>query len=145
MLGMGELKEGIQINEKTVECQVKGCCEKVERQRKLFRREERFKCPIHSIYISPSTFEYQDYLDNLVWREQPDLDLLDKIIAVKRESRIARDNREDAVTWSVLGFPEKNSLIEKFLNQVKGTKLNSEEVIYWSYSRKEGAGVNYTG
>jgi len=75
MLGMKELKENIGITETTVECPVKGCSEKIKRQRKGFKREERFKCPDHNIYISPSTFEYQSELDNLLWKDRADLDL----------------------------------------------------------------------
>jgi len=58
MLGMEEMKKRIEITETTVECPVKGCNQKVERQRDVFKREERFKCPEYNIYISPSTFEY---------------------------------------------------------------------------------------
>jgi len=107
MLSMEELKESIEITETTVECPVKGCNGKVERQREVFKREERFKCLKHNIYISPSTFEYQSELDNLLWKNKADLDLFKRIKKVKRESRIARDNSEDAVTWNVFRFLEK--------------------------------------
>ena len=79
MLGIKELKESIKVTETTVECPVKGCSEKVERQREVFKREERFKCRKHNIYISPSTFEYQSELDNLLWKDKADLDLLGRI------------------------------------------------------------------
>jgi len=65
MLGMEQLKESIELTETTVECPVKGCGEKIERQREVFKREKRFKCPKHNIYISPSTFEYQIELAQL--------------------------------------------------------------------------------
>jgi len=137
MLGVEELKERIEITETTVECPVKGCSEKVERQRVVFKKEDRFKCPKHNIFISPSTFEYPSELDNLLWKERPDLDLLEKIRTVKRESRMARDNSEDAVSWNVFRFLEKNNLIEGLLSLITGTALKSSEVIYWSYSQKE--------
>ena len=89
---MEELKGSIEITKTTVECPVKGCSEKIEKQRKSFKREEKFKCPIHNIYISPSTFEYQTELDNLLWKDQADLDLFKMIRTVKRESRSAQDN-----------------------------------------------------
>jgi len=63
MFGIKELKGSIKITKTTVECPVKGCSEKVERQRKVFKRENRFKCLKHNIYISPSTFEYRVYLN----------------------------------------------------------------------------------
>ena len=139
MLGIEELKENIGITKTTVECPVKGCCEKIERQRKGFKREERFKCPVHNIYISPSTYEYQSELDNLLWKDQADLDLFKMIKTVKRESRIARDNSEDAVTWNVFRFLERNILVEKTLSPIIGGPLKSSEVIYWSYSQKENS------
>lgn len=131
------MKERIEITETTVECPVKGCSEKVERQRVVFKKEDRFKCPKHNIFISPSTFEYSNELDNLLWKEMPDLELLEKIRTVKRESRLARDNSEDAVSWNVFRFLERNNLIEGFLSLIIGTALKSSEVIYWSYSQKE--------
>ena len=81
MLGMKELKERIEITDTMVECPVKGCSEKVERQREVFKTEDRFKCPVHNIYISPTTFEYQSELDNLLWKDKADLDLFKKINA----------------------------------------------------------------
>ncbi len=137
MLGMKELKEMIEITDTTVECPVKGCNEKVERQRGVFKTEDRFKCPVHNIYISPSTFEYQSELDNLLWKDTADLDLFKKIKTVKRESRIARDNSEDAVTWNVFRFLERNNLVEPILFSIIGSTLESPEIIYWSYCQKE--------
>jgi len=138
MLGVEELKERIEITDTTVECPVKGCNEKVERQRKDTRKKKtRFKCPIHKIIISPSTFEYPSESDNLLWKESSDKELPEKIKESKRESRITHDNSEDAVSWNVFRFLEKNSLIEGFLNMVTGTALKSSEVIYWSYSQEE--------
>ncbi len=137
MLGVEELKERIEITEATVECPVKGCSVKVERQRTFFRNEDRFMCPEHKIFISPTTFEYSDELDNLLWREKSDLELLQGIRTVKRESRMARDNSEDALSWNVFRFLERNNLIEDFLGSIVGAPLKSSEVIYWSYSQKE--------
>lgn len=137
MLGMKELKEMIKITDTTVECPVKGCSEKVERQRDVFKTEDKFKCPVHNIYISPSTFEYQTELDNILWKDKTDLDLFKKIKTVKRESRIARDNSEDAVSWNVFRFLEKNNLIGAFLQKVIGLYGDSAEVIYWSYSQSQ--------
>jgi hypothetical protein len=139
MLTMEELKDSIEITGTTVECPVKGCCEKVERQRGVFKREERFKCHRHNIYISPSTFEYQSELDNLLWKDKADLDLFKKIKTVKRESRIVRDNSEDAVTWNVFRFLERNNLIEIILGSILDVTLKSAEAIYWSYSQRENS------
>jgi hypothetical protein len=137
MLGMEELKESIEITETAVECPIKGCREKVERQRKVFKREERFKCPKHSIYISPSTLEYQSEIDNLLWKDKADLGLFNKIKKVKRESRIARDNSEDAVTWNVFRFLEKYNLLSGYLSKLVNNKILNPEIIYWSYSQHQ--------
>ena len=139
MLGVKELKGGIEITETTIECPVKGCSEKVERQREVLKRKEKFKCPKHNIYISPSTFEYQSELDNLLWKDKADLHLFEKIKRVKRESRIARDNSEDAVTWNVFRFLERNNLVEITLSSIIGVTLKSSQVIYWSYSQTENS------
>ena len=77
MLGIKELKEKVEITRTTVECPVKGCKEIVERQWKVFRKEDRFKCPKYHLFISPSTFEYPHELDNLLWKEEADIELLE--------------------------------------------------------------------
>jgi len=137
MFGIKELKEEIEITENTVECPVRDCNEKVARQRKVFKKEDRFRCPKHDIFISPSTFEYFDESDNSLWKEKSDMKLFKKIKKVKRESRMARDNSEDTVSWNVFRFLERNNLIEEFLNSITGLYIKSSEVIYWSYSQKE--------
>jgi hypothetical protein len=137
MFGIKDLKESIQIIGDKAECPVKGCNEKVEKQKEHFKRENKFMCPAHNIFISPSTFEYSDESDNLLWKDGLDLDLLKRIRKVKRESRMARDNSEDAVTWNVFRFLEKNHIIEEFLSSLVSIPLKSSEVIYWSYSQKE--------
>ena len=137
MLGMEELKESIEITETTVECPVKGCKKIIERQRRRFKRDNKFSCPVHNIFISASTFGYQNEVDNMLWKEKADLDLLHQIKTVKRESRIAQDNSEDAVSWNVFRFLERNNLICEFLQEVVGVNENSAEVIYWSYSQSQ--------
>jgi len=137
MLGIKELKDKIEITKTAVECPVKGCSEKVERQRRVFKKEDRFRCPKHNLFISPSTFEYPNELDNLLWKERSDIELFKKIKRLKRESRMARDNSEDAVSWNIFRFLERNNLIEGFLSSITGLYLKSSEVIYWSYSQKE--------
>jgi len=134
MLGIKELKENIKTTDTTVECPVKGCNQKVARQRYRFRKEDKFKCPNHNIYISPSTFEYSSKQDNLLWKDEGDKDLLNRIKEAKREDRIARDNSEDATTWNVFRFLEKNKLISDFLYDTIKVTEQSPEVIYWSYS-----------
>jgi len=82
-------------------------------------------------------------MDNVLWKEKADIDLFNQIKTVKRESRIARDNSENAVTWNVFRFLERNNLVESTLSSIIGSLLNSSEVIYWSYSQRENS--SYSG
>ena len=104
MFGAKELKARIQVTEKEVECPVAECPERVQRQRKSFTRASKFRCPRHGIYISPSTFEYGSEHDNILWKDPEDLALLQSVRVAKRESRMARDNSEDALSWNVFRF-----------------------------------------
>jgi hypothetical protein len=137
MFGLKELKNAIKITNTTVECPIRDCSEMVPRQRRNFKRLEEFKCPRHSIYVSPSTFEYENELDNVLWKDEIDLDLLKRIRKLKRESRIARDNSEDAVTWNVFRFLEKERLLSGFLSGLTKNTVENPEVSYWSYSQSE--------
>lgn len=137
MFGVNDLKSTIKVTETSVECPVKDCETFVPRQRGIFRCSKEFLCPKHSIYISPSTFEYQNQTSNLLWKDYADLDLLRRIALVKRESRIARDNSEDALTWNVFRFLEKENLLSKYLSKFSKVEERNIEVIYWSYSQSE--------
>jgi hypothetical protein len=104
----------------------------------VFRCSEEFKCPEHRIYISPSTFEYEDRFDNILWKETTDRDLLERIFRVKRETaRIGRDNSEDAVTWNVFRFMENENMLQGFLTELASKEAENPEVIYWSYSQSQ--------
>ena len=137
MYGLKDLKEKINITEDTVECPVKDCDVIVERQRNSFKREKRFYCPKHKIYISPSTFEYESETDNFLWKDRDGMELLKKIKTVKRESRMARDKSEDSLSWNVFRFLEKDQLLEKVMGAIVGVPIKSPEIIYWSYSQKD--------
>ena len=116
MFGAKDLKEKIFVTENEVDCPVRDCHEKVKRQRKFFRCEPQFQCPYHKIYISPSTFEYESEFDNLLWKASEDRALLHRIKTFKRESRMARDNSEDALTWNVFRYLERKKQLSDFLS-----------------------------
>ncbi|GAB1370620.1 hypothetical protein MASR1M45_06810 [Candidatus Kapaibacterium sp.] len=137
MYGLKDLKTNIKKDNISVECPIKGCSVKVDRQRKSFKREQNYQCPIHKIYISPSTFEYETEKENLLWFDNHDKLLFEEIKKVKRESRIARDNSEDALTWNVMRFLDRQGLINDFLSQLSNKEINEAELILWSYSPKE--------
>jgi len=137
MYGLKELKPAIKIEEKSVECPIKNCSIKVDRQRQSFKREQKYQCPIHKIYISPTTFEYETEQENLLWTDNADRQLYNEILKVKRESRIARDNSEDALTWNVMRYLDKQNLLPEFLSITSKKEINKAELILWSYSPKE--------
>lgn len=139
MLGLEELKEHIEVTHRWVECPVKGCEEKVPRHRKGSRRRKKFQCPEHRIYISPTTFEYEFDTDNLLWRAREDLELLNGIKEVKRESGMGPDNSEDAVTWNVFRFLDKKALAAEVMGVLLDTSLEDCELMYWSYDPGEDA------
>jgi hypothetical protein len=99
---------------------------------------EAFFCKQHKIYLTPTTFIYEDFSNNLLWYDDEDKELLEKILKMKRvKAQLHHDNSEDAVTWNVFRFLERNNLIEGFLSYIIGKRLKSSEVIYWSYSQKQ--------
>lgn len=127
------LKPKIIVTKTHVECPVFECSEKVMRQRRAFRRDREFLCPNHRIFISPSTFEYSSESDNLLWKDSGDITLLQNIKTVKRESRIARDNSEDALTWNVFRYFDKTNRLSEILSFLTDKPLEDSELIYWSY------------
>ena len=137
MFGYSQLKEELTVTEESVQCPVLACGNTVTRQRKSFKRSEEFKCREHQIFISPSTFEYQHELINLLWRNDDDLNLLAGIKKCKRESRMSRDNSEDSVSFNVFRFLERNDLLSSVLGNILGVSLQKPETIYWSYSSRE--------
>jgi hypothetical protein len=133
MYSMKSLKPVLPVTETHVECPVAGCAQTLKRQRNTFQTTDEFRCPEHHIYISPSTFEYKDFHDNLLWTSDPDLRLLDAIKQVKRESRMARDNSEDALTWNVFRFLEQSALLGGWLESITDTAVRNPKIKYWSY------------
>jgi hypothetical protein len=138
MYGLRDLKSHIYITKTSVECPVLGCSQVVERQRRSFKRAEKFRCPEHRIYISPSTFEYDHETDNLLWKNAADLALLDRIKTVKRESRMRRDNSEDALSWNVFRYLETAQQLAPLLSWITQAEQKQAELIYWSYSQPAG-------
>lgn len=137
-LGIAELKPHIDITASAVECPVKGCSTRVKRQTKIFLTHPDFVCPVHRIAISPSTFEYPSEAANILNTESGELQLLESIRSVKRESRIKRDRSEDAVTWNVFRSLSNAGTLTRWLTSATGTDVGKvEDVIYWSYSTAE--------
>jgi len=121
-------------------CPVEGCIKDLPRQTKTFKNASRFQCPKHRIYVSPTTFEYPDETDNLIWKDAADLMLWAKIKqpGVKRESRVARDRSEDAVAWNVMRYLEREQLIREWVRCISNDEPADADVIYWSLCQHTG-------
>lgn len=155
MFGIEELKESMQQNETTIECPVKKC---IRRVKIMHKRDPQFLdsylakdisdkqtqdlrdwfCEKHKIYITPSTFIYDTLQDNLLWYDEEDQGLIRKILKRKRvKAQLFHDNSEDAVTWAVFRYLEKERLASGFLGKLSGVMVERPKLIYWSYSPSE--------
>ncbi len=142
--GMEGLRQKNELTSDSVRCHVQGCETVKKRQREVFRCEDEFLCKTHGIYLSPTTFQYKDYLRNLLWRDGDDKWLLDKIKQTKRTmTRLGRERDEDALTWNIVRAFEKerclNQLAQLLLgsSQASFSALQEPKVIYWA---SDGAG-----
>lgn len=146
------IEKNIKVTTEKVECPVIGCKNIVEKMRKRVlkpldaylergegRRQdfEQYLCKEHKIYITPTTFIYENFEDNLLWHDT-DKDLLDKIIKAKRiKAQLHHDNSEDAISWNVFRFLERTNLLSGFLTELLNSPVRNPEVIYWSYSQPQ--------
>ena len=118
-----------------VPCPVKGCSVQVERQKGRYQKADAYKCPKHDIYITPAVFEYGNYENNLLCFDKDDEALLESIFGEKRESRLAREKSEDAVTWNVFRYIEKKDLLKSFLDSISSSGNEDARLIYWSFDQ----------
>jgi len=149
MYGMNELKESIEVTDTTVECPVKDCGTIVMKMTKgilksldahLKRQDiegikkfEQYFCNKHRIYITPTTFIYNNYKDNLLWNDKE----IEEVLKYKRvKAQLYHDNSEDSVTWNFFRFLERNNVVSSVLGSILGFTFKSPEIIYWSYCRK---------
>jgi len=135
MFGWQDLKEKITSNDVGLICPVKGCSTRLEkRQTRKFVMNDQFACTLHGIVFSQTTFEYQEPKDNTIWGDFHKF----KTITSKRESRFGRDNSEDAVTWNIFRFLEKQGLLTKYLSIYSGVPVQNAKIIYWSHDSDTG-------
>jgi len=138
MYGIDDLKSKIEITESSVECPHKSCSNRLMRQRGNFKRNHDFLCQTHGIYVSPSTFEYLRAEDNLLDASSPETGLLARIMGSKRESRMARDRSEDALTWNVFRYMDGKEILKAYFGEVFKDDSDIIEQVYWSYAIKAG-------
>jgi hypothetical protein len=53
---------------------------------------------------------------------------------------MARENSEDALTWNVFRFLDKQNLLPKFLSTLSNKQIKNADIIFWSHSPKEKRG-----
>lgn len=151
MFGIAELNNYNCVEREYVHCPVKGCTTRVSRMRRcghnlssqkdLLHRD--YFCKEHSIYISPSTFEYDDPHRNLLWKSHDDSVTLQKLRSVKSGkrtwSRMGRENDEDSLTWNVFRFLQRNRLIPNLIADLTSSECieKLERVLYWSVDTDE--------
>ncbi|MDT8395323.1 MAG: hypothetical protein RRA32_02600 [bacterium] len=126
------------LSDKGVPCPVRGCSVQVERQKGRYQKTEEYKCPKHGIYITPSTFEYEKFEDNLLWIDEGDKALLERIFADKREYRMTQEKSENAAVWNVFRYLEKKGLVKPFLDSISRSGNEGGRVVYWSFDQAAG-------
>jgi hypothetical protein len=102
-----------------------------------------YLCPYHRIFISPTTFAYEDPMVSLLWER--DRSMVREITnAGKRTwSRQGRERDEDSLTWNVFRYLERNKRLEDLLESLMTESLEKsalfstnqgtiEKMIYWS-------------
>ncbi|MDP2643483.1 MAG: hypothetical protein Q8P24_00945 [Desulfobacterales bacterium] len=139
LLGYDDLKETILVTEEQVACPVRGCPEKVRRQRGFFTCQNQYRCPRHHLCISPSTFQYPSEAHNILDRSSAELSLLENVKRSKRESRIARDNSEDALSWNVFRHLQRSVVLHLWIKSMSLYEREKiQDVVFWSHSLSAG-------
>lgn len=133
MYGWDDLKKIKNLTKNEVQCPVRDCDLWVRRRRRGEGKKDAFFCIEHGIFISPTTFEYEKLLDNLLPIEDIDLSLLSDIYKVKTETRLRSENSEDAVVWNVFRTLEKKEKISHLINLLNFTSVDDVQIFYWSH------------
>jgi Holliday junction resolvase-like predicted endonuclease len=138
MYDLRSLKSEVKHTEHEVECPVKGCTEMLPRMRGTYFQDPKFMCPIHRIIVTPSTFTYEEPMENILWKTEDDLELYVDIAYVKRDKfrKIGHNNSEDAVSWNVFRCLERNGWTASLITQVLGKPVENPHIIYWTYDQK---------
>jgi hypothetical protein len=93
-------------------------------------------CPDHRIKVRPTpggfTYVYDDFYENLLWRESQDQLRLDPILRFKRESRMGYEHSEDAVTWNVFRFFERHSMLSAAISNILECPSGEPLTIFWT-------------
>lgn len=133
MFDFHDLRPLRDIAGEAVSCPVHDCITTVPVQRRRFRRLLEYYCPVHRLFIGRTTFEYEHDADNLLQHSLADQNLLAAVRAFKRESRMARERSEDAVTWNVVRHLEASGRLAFWLTTLTRGPITEPVVHYWSF------------
>ena len=103
---------------------------------KYYYKKDLITSGVYPIYIYKNTFIYRNESDNLICKDDEDLLLLKEIKKFKRESRMANDNSEDALTWNVFRTIERGGKLQELLRFLLGIDITNPKIVYWSYDQE---------
>lgn len=148
MLGIGELKEKIDRKSGKILCPVINCKTEINKMTRYHQKRlkswlttgtnwninfrEDYFCNEHKIYISPTTFTYENIKDNFLWDDDEDRVIFNNLKMIKRFDEFRSPNCEDAVSWNVFRFLQKSNELDGFLTEIIGMPVSNAKVIYWS-------------
>lgn len=103
-------------------------------------QKELYMCPRHRIFISPTTFEYENPECSLLWGDDDELRLArflaDPANGKRTWTRLGRERDEDSVTWNVFRYLVRNNLMDEFLAHLVPDRLRvgmvHEKTVFWS-------------
>jgi len=102
----------------------------------LFRSGSEYKCPVHKIYVSQTTFAYERETDNILWSDQDSLQLLLASKRADRDERLSLETSERALTWNVFRWLESAGALGALVEHWTGRETVHPQVVYWGYSRE---------
>ena len=135
-----------------IACPVIGCDFEAPRMKAIGPNLDRerdqlgpYLCPTHRIWVSPSTFEYEDPDCSILWRDAGPLADLRDLCNVKGGKRTwarrGRERDEDSLTWNLFTHLERHDLLGPFLSKLLTAPIpihqlgTLQRVVYWSVDR----------
>ncbi len=102
---------------------------------------QEYLCPIHRIFISPSTYEYENRFQSILWHDESDvrdITLLDTLSGGKRTwQRMGRERDEDSLTWNVFRTLDLEGVLPGILHELvpptSGLRSDGRHnLVFWS-------------
>jgi hypothetical protein len=104
-------------------CPVRGC-------------SEASPCPTHHVAVRSTrggyTYVYDEPSRNLLWTDTDDQQRLNAILHGKRESRMGHEHSEDAVTWNVFRFFERQACLSRAMNTICPCPDTEPLAVFWT-------------